>query len=156
MAVGVMADSRGRSGSGYFCLSAMASPLIGLIVVLVNKDLAAEEVRQRERNEDHERHLTSIKSVAPSGIRSSGAAAFQNSTVEDVAQVRCPECRELVRADARKCKHCGSPLVPKMIAVDLESGASSAVRTTASVPVLPVVVPLRASAVALGQIARGE
>lgn len=23
-------------------------------------------------------------------------------------QVRCPECRELIRFDARKCKHCGS------------------------------------------------
>lgn len=27
--------------------------------------------------------------------------------------VRCPDCRELVRADARKCKHCGAALVPR-------------------------------------------
>lgn len=27
--------------------------------------------------------------------------------------VRCPECRELVRMDARKCKHCGTTLVPQ-------------------------------------------
>jgi len=26
------------------------------------------------------------------------------------AQVRCPACRELVRADAAKCKHCGEAL----------------------------------------------
>lgn len=26
--------------------------------------------------------------------------------------VRCPDCRELVRRDARKCKHCGAPLIP--------------------------------------------
>ena len=26
--------------------------------------------------------------------------------------VRCPDCRELVRADAVKCKHCGAALVP--------------------------------------------
>jgi TM2 domain-containing membrane protein YozV len=26
--------------------------------------------------------------------------------------VRCPECRELVRTDAKKCKHCGAVLVP--------------------------------------------
>ena len=26
--------------------------------------------------------------------------------------VRCPECRELVRMDARRCKHCGNRLVP--------------------------------------------
>lgn len=26
--------------------------------------------------------------------------------------VRCPDCKELVRKDARKCRHCGTPLVP--------------------------------------------
>ena len=26
--------------------------------------------------------------------------------------VRCPDCKELVRHDARKCKHCGSGLIP--------------------------------------------
>lgn len=28
--------------------------------------------------------------------------------------VRCPDCREFVYKDARKCKHCGIPLVPVM------------------------------------------
>ena len=27
---------------------------------------------------------------------------------ENVPQVNCPDCRELIRFDARKCKHCGS------------------------------------------------
>lgn len=27
--------------------------------------------------------------------------------------VRCPDCRELVRRDARKCKHCGITLIPQ-------------------------------------------
>lgn len=27
--------------------------------------------------------------------------------------VKCPDCRELVFKDARKCKHCGIPLVPQ-------------------------------------------
>lgn len=27
--------------------------------------------------------------------------------------VRCPECRELVIRDARKCKHCGCALIPQ-------------------------------------------
>lgn len=26
--------------------------------------------------------------------------------------VRCPDCRELVYKDARRCKHCGIPLIP--------------------------------------------
>jgi hypothetical protein len=34
------------------------------------------------------------------------------SDEDDGAHVRCPECRELVRADASKCKHCGSTLKP--------------------------------------------
>jgi hypothetical protein len=29
--------------------------------------------------------------------------------------VRCPDCRELVRADARKCKHCGTALTPQKL-----------------------------------------
>lgn len=27
--------------------------------------------------------------------------------------VRCPDCRELIYKDARKCKHCGTLLVPQ-------------------------------------------
>lgn len=27
--------------------------------------------------------------------------------------VKCPDCRELVLHDARKCKHCGTALVPQ-------------------------------------------
>ncbi len=29
-----------------------------------------------------------------------------------VGQVNCPECKELIRSDARKCKHCGSAVTP--------------------------------------------
>ena len=28
--------------------------------------------------------------------------------------VRCPDCRELVRMDASKCRHCGTALVPQV------------------------------------------
>lgn len=28
--------------------------------------------------------------------------------------VKCPDCREFVRMDARKCKHCGCSLVPQI------------------------------------------
>ncbi len=27
--------------------------------------------------------------------------------------VKCPDCRELVLRDARKCKHCGTALIPQ-------------------------------------------
>lgn len=48
--------------------------------------------------------------AAMSGPRRAAAAASQTDTTP---QRRCPECRELVRADARKCKHCGSALQPQ-------------------------------------------
>lgn len=38
-------------------------------------------------------------------------------TAEGIAtpetHVRCPDCRELVRRDANKCKHCGVRLIPQ-------------------------------------------
>lgn len=38
LVVGALANSRGQSGVLYFFLSALLSPLIGLIIVLLSKD----------------------------------------------------------------------------------------------------------------------
>lgn len=35
-----------------------------------------------------------------------------NGTPTPATHVICPDCRELVRKDARACKHCGARLVP--------------------------------------------
>lgn len=43
-------------------------------------------------------------------LKSPRAAEIEPVTAE--THVRCPECRELVRADARLCKHCKTALVP--------------------------------------------
>ena len=34
------------------------------------------------------------------------------NAVDPGTMVRCPDCRELVRFDATKCKHCGAALTP--------------------------------------------
>lgn len=83
--IGVIASSRGRSGFGWFLLAALLSPLIGLILVLVFPKVGA--------------------AAAP--VDETG----QRITAE--THVRCPDCRELVRSDARKCKHCGTALIPQ-------------------------------------------
>ena len=62
--VGLLADSRGRSGIGFFALSVLLSPLLGLIIVLVGRNPKADEERERLRREEHERQLESIKAIA--------------------------------------------------------------------------------------------
>jgi len=40
---------------------------------------------------------------------------YQNGVepISPETHVRCPDCRELVRRDAKKCKHCGTQLTPQ-------------------------------------------
>lgn len=83
--VGVAARGRGRSGFGWFILSALISPLFSLILLLVLPKVGAAAV-----------------------LRDGSGEVITPET-----HVRCPDCRELVRADAKKCKHCGSALVPQ-------------------------------------------
>lgn len=74
---GVIADSKGRFGIGYFFLSLILSPLVGLILAV----------------------------ALP--------AVSKNDGPSPKTHVRCPDCRELVLKDARKCKHCGCALIPQ-------------------------------------------
>ena len=64
--VAYLADSRGRSGIGFFLLSIFLSPLLGLIVVLVTEDKNVTAERDRQRRRDHERQLESIRAIAAS------------------------------------------------------------------------------------------
>jgi hypothetical protein len=45
-------------------------------------------------------------------IASDNSQEAQEKAVSHITHVRCPDCRELVRKDARKCKHCGTKLIP--------------------------------------------
>jgi len=42
-----------------------------------------------------------------------GSANEQPAGPTPETHVKCPDCRELVLKDARKCKHCGCALVPQ-------------------------------------------
>ncbi len=81
--IGVIASSRGRSGFAWFLIAALLSPLIGLVLVLVFPRV---------------------------GLPINPATGLP---ITPETHVKCPECRELVIHDARKCKHCGTALIPQ-------------------------------------------
>lgn len=84
VAVGVLAAKWGRSGFGWFLLACFISPLLAGIFLLI-----AGNAKARVLSDEAGRPITPD------------------------THVHCPDCRELVRKDARKCKHCQSALVPQ-------------------------------------------
>ena len=73
--ISALATSRGRSGLAFFFISFFTSPLLGLIIVLLIKNLtdederelarkAEEEQREKRRKEDHELQLESLRSLS--------------------------------------------------------------------------------------------
>jgi hypothetical protein len=81
--VGVFAQRRGRVGFGWFVLAVMFSPVLTWLVLLA---------------------------IGPA--KSAALVAASSPVADTRDRIPCPECRELVLRDARKCKHCGSVLVP--------------------------------------------
>ena len=81
--IGLLASSRGRSGFGWFILSLDISPIITFILVLLMDD------------------LSKLKS-----------SSYLDGIPNPDTHIRCPDCKELVRNEARKCRFCGISLVP--------------------------------------------
>lgn len=84
-----LASSRGRSGVGFFLLSAVLSPLLGLIVVLVTKNLVAEEAkederrreeaaREAQRKKEHELQIEQIRAVTTAAAAKPGPSAARS------------------------------------------------------------------------------
>jgi hypothetical protein len=83
--VAVAASGRGRSGLGWFFLSVFISPLLSFILLMVLPKIGIASMSTDETG----------RAITPE------------------THVRCPDCKELVRRDARKCKHCGTALIPQ-------------------------------------------
>lgn len=84
----IIASSKNRSAILWFFISFIVSPLIGIICVACMPAIAKNE-----------------------------AQAHPNENVqEDKSLYRdCPECAEEIKCAARKCKHCGSEVVPQEV-----------------------------------------
>lgn len=89
--VGCLASSRGRSGIGFFLLSLLLSPLLGLIAVLVVRNIKQEQARDEDRRREDERHLESIKAMAKtttaSPVERPPQAAVTMSVADELAKL---------------------------------------------------------------------
>lgn len=70
--VGLLANSRGRNGFGFFLLSVLLSPLVGLIVVLVIRDENVARENEQRQQREAEMRLAEVKALAAAASR--GAA----------------------------------------------------------------------------------
>lgn len=75
--VGVYANSKGRSGFGFFLISALLSPLIGFIIALI---------------------------ISPINSK------VEQKALEAGDMKKCSSCAELVKVEAKLCKHCQTEL----------------------------------------------
>ena len=94
--VAALAGTRGRSSFGFFLLSFVFSPLLGLIVVLVMKNLTEEagkeserrredERRELDRKREHETQLESLRAVAASQSSRAPAQALETAVTGSIA-----------------------------------------------------------------------
>lgn len=83
--VAYAASERGRSVLGWLLLSFLVSPVLSALALIVLPKLGRASLPRDESGQP----------------------------ITEITHVRCPDCRELVRRDARKCKHCGTALTPQ-------------------------------------------
>lgn len=78
--VGILAGSRGRSATGYFFLAIVTTPILSLIVVLIAKDINAENENILRTAHEHEKQLESIKAIARSTSGNTPPTTDQTAT----------------------------------------------------------------------------
>ncbi len=83
--VAYIASSRGRLALDYFLLSALLSPLVGLIVLITKSNLVEEARKTRIRREDQDQHIEALKSAQTLGasVEASGQRTGSSQLVAD-------------------------------------------------------------------------
>ena len=74
--VGYLANERGRNGFGWVLLAIITSPLLGLVIVLLTRDLkveAANQIKEEMRHREQLAALTGIKETTADKYYKSGA-----------------------------------------------------------------------------------
>lgn len=81
-ALGMLAKQRGRGFFSWFLIGTVLSPLLGFVLLMMNKDLALSEAMDTITHD------------------------------MDLTHVKCPKCTEYVMPEATVCPYCRNPLQP--------------------------------------------
>lgn len=100
IALGLWADSRGRSVLGFFCLSFLTSPILAGIVLLIMSDKKEEARKEEEhdkklkqadlvRKEEHEKQLESLRAItaAATGAKSQEEEGKTRTAAEEIERL---------------------------------------------------------------------
>ena len=134
--VAVLAAARGRSVFGFFVLSFLLSPLIGLVVLLIVQNLAEEERQRDVRSQDQKLHASTIGAAAQlsrvsvadeikklADLRANGALnedefSLQKARLLAASQeielsvgITCARCGTAAPGGASTCPGCGGRFV---------------------------------------------
>lgn len=103
MGVAALAHSRGRSGFGYFLLSIVLSPLIGLIVVLVTEDLTKKAAREMQEERDHARRIEEVRAItvkpAAAELHTPAAPIRSDSVADELTKLAALRDRGVLTAE---------------------------------------------------------
>ncbi len=131
-----LAGARGRSAIGFFLISLVLSPLVGLIILLVVRNLAAEKREQRFRQQEQQRQASTLGAVAQlsrasiaeeirklAELRASGALSEEEfsqqkarllastETLASRPSITCARCGSTTEESASICPGCGGKFV---------------------------------------------
>ena len=93
--VGFLADSRGRSGIGFFFVAMLLSPLLALAILLVTKNLKIEQEAVAQRTQEHERQLEALRAITAG----QGQRAAPLSVAEELGKLAALRERGVITAD---------------------------------------------------------
>ena len=93
----IVATKKNRDNVGWFFLGFLFGPF-GFVASLVVEELEPDQNQVRASTSS--KHASDPRAFP---------AMLSTSSIED-EEVHCPECMELVKAVARRCKHCGASL----------------------------------------------